>query len=172
MTEFKINPYDGLPEGWTIKISRSYDHEYYYNVETGKSQWEPPEGTDEKLLDSYLQKKLHRPLKVRVSHILVKHEDSRRPSSWKEKNITRTKQEAIDILKEYKKQIQSGERTFVDIARENSDCNSHAKGGDLGFFGRGEMQPSFERASFALQVGDMSDIVESDSGVHLIERTG
>ncbi|QPG75734.1 hypothetical protein FOA43_003094 [Brettanomyces nanus] len=166
------NPYDGLPDQWTIKISRNYDQEYYYNQETEESRWEPPEGTDETKLSSYLAKGLHRPTKVKVSHILVKHKDSRRPASWKEDHITRTKEEAIDILRGYKLEIDCGEKTFADVARESSDDNSHVKGGDLGYFGKGEMQPSFERASFALQVGDRSDIVESNSGVHLIERTG
>ena len=44
-------------------------------------------------------------------------------------------------------------------------------GGDLGVFGRGKMQVPFERAAFALQVGQLSDIVDTDSGVHLILRT-
>ncbi len=161
-----------MPENWTIRISRTHNREYYYNTDTKKSQWIPPEGTNESQLEAYLDKDLHRPSKVRVSHILVKHKDSRRPSSWKEDNITRTKDEAIDILKDYRERIENGEETFEDIAKESSDCNSHSKGGDLGYFGHGEMQPSFERASFALQVGDISDIVESESGVHLIKRTG
>jgi NIMA-interacting peptidyl-prolyl cis-trans isomerase 1 len=42
--------------------------------------------------------------------------------------------------------------------------------GDLGLFSRGQMQPSFENAAFALAVGELSDIVESDSGLHLILR--
>ncbi|VEU23918.1 DEKNAAC105140 [Brettanomyces naardenensis] len=172
MTNDIQNPYDGLPEGWTIRISRTYDQEYYYNNSTGESRWEPPEGTDEDKLNLYLSKKLDRPTKVRASHILVKHTGSRRPASWRQAHITRSKEEAIEIMKDYRSQILTGEKSFSDIAREFSDCNSHAKGGDLGFFGRGDMQPSVERAAFALQVGDMSDIVESDSGVHLIERSG
>jgi NIMA-interacting peptidyl-prolyl cis-trans isomerase 1 len=42
----------------------------------------------------------------------------------------------------------------------------------LGFFGKGEMQAEFEQASFALENGQVSDIVETASGLHLIERTG
>lgn len=166
-----MNPNDGLPDDWTIRISRTHDHEYFYNTVTGESQWDAPEGTDEDKLQEYLGKNLHRPTKVRVSHILVKHKDSRRPSSWKEDKITRTKEEAIEILEDYKNQLDSGEKTFAELATESSDCSSHSKGGDLDYFGRGMMQPSFERAAFGLQVGDMSPVVESDSGVHLILRT-
>ena len=49
--------------------------------------------------------------------------------------------------------------------------SSAKRGGDLGSFGRGAMQPSFEAAAFALEVGQMSDLVESPSGVHIILRT-
>lgn len=49
---------------------------------------------------------------------------------------------------------------------------SARQGGDLGYFGRGQMQAPFEEASFALAVGEMSDIVDTDSGVHIILRTG
>ena len=57
------------------------------------------------------------------------------------------------------------------MAQTYSDCSSAKRGGDLGFFGRGQMQPSFENATFDLKVGEMSDIVESDSGIHVILRT-
>jgi NIMA-interacting peptidyl-prolyl cis-trans isomerase 1 len=55
-------------------------------------------------------------------------------------------------------------------AAERSDCSSHRKNGDLGFFGRGMMQKPFEDASFGLNVGEMSGIVSTDSGYHLIYR--
>ena len=58
--------------------------------------------------------------------------------------------------------------TFPVCAKEHSDCSSYANNGDLGFFGRGQMQHPFEDASFALSVGEMSDVVSTDSGYHLI----
>jgi parvulin-like peptidyl-prolyl isomerase len=60
---------------------------------------------------------------------------------------------------------------FDEIARNISECRSAAKGGDLGYFSRGQMQKSFEDATFALSVGELSQPVVSDSGVHLIMRT-
>jgi NIMA-interacting peptidyl-prolyl cis-trans isomerase 1 len=58
-----------------------------------------------------------------------------------------------------------------ELARTESDCSSAARGGDLGYFSRGQMQPAFEAAAFALNVGEMSGPIWSDSGVHLILRT-
>lgn len=71
----------------------------------------------------------------------------------------------------YYHQIISGEATLAQLAQKYSDCSSAKRGGDLGPFGRGAMQKPFENAAFALNVGEMSDIIETDSGLHLIERT-
>lgn len=69
--------------------------------------------------------------KIRASHLLVKHRDSRRPSSWRESEITRTKEEAIEILKEHEEKIKSGGKTLGELAMEESDCSSARKKGDL-----------------------------------------
>merc|ERR1711990_362821 len=106
-----------------------------------------------------------------ASHLLVKHRDSRRPSSWRQDNITISKDEALVILKGYREKIVSGEATFEDLASKYSDCSSAKRGGDLGPFGRGQMQKPFEDATFDLEVGSMSGPVWTDSGVHLILRT-
>lgn len=108
--------------------------------------------------------------KIRAAHLLVKHKGSRRPSSWRETNITRSKEEAIQLLKSYEEQIRSGSKSLGDLAVSESDCSSARKRGDLGFFGKGQMQKEFEDAAFALQPGEMSGVVETASGVHLIER--
>ena len=56
------------------------------------------------------------------------------------------------------------------LKQVESDCSSAKRGGDLGHFGRGKMMPSFEKASFALKADELSDLVETDSGVHIIYR--
>jgi NIMA-interacting peptidyl-prolyl cis-trans isomerase 1 len=63
------------------------------------------------------------------------------------------------------------EATFEDLASKYSDCSSASKKGDLGYFSSGEMQKPFEEASFALKVGELSEPVFTDSGVHIILRT-
>lgn len=67
--------------------------------------------------------------------MLVKHKDSRRPSSWRENDITRTKEEAIEILKGHETKIKEGNgesgTTLSDLAKTESDCSSARKGGDL-----------------------------------------
>jgi len=59
---------------------------------------------------------------------------------------------------------------FATIASTESDCSSAKNGGDLGLFGRGQMQKAFEDASFACAVGSLSNLVDSDSGIHVILR--
>lgn len=110
--------------------------------------------------------------RVRASHLLVKHRNSRRPASWKDPVITRSEDEALQKIKEYRASIESGEADFAKLASTESDCSSARRGGDLGEFGPGEMQAPFEKATFALQVGQLSEPVFTDSGIHLIVRTG
>lgn len=164
-----ISQETGLPEGWTIRYSRSKKREYFFNSENKESTWEAPEGTNEEKLRSYL---VENPLRVRCLHILIKHKNSRRPASHRSEHITITREEAIDQLKKIRETLDNKEEdvTFESLAKEFSDCSSFKRGGDLGMFGKGEMQPSFEKAAFALKIGETSDIVESDSGVHIIKR--
>ncbi|KAF8410480.1 hypothetical protein HHK36_003009 [Tetracentron sinense] len=114
--------------------------------------------------------------KVRASHILIKHQGSRRKASWKDPEgqviMNTTRDSAVAQLKSLKEEIASGTAKFEDIASRYSDCSSAKRGGDLGPFGRGQMQKPFEEATYALKVGEISDIIDTDSGVHIIMRTG
>lgn len=87
-------------------------------------------------------------------------------------NITRSKEEAIAILKGYAAEIGNDRDKFAQLASQHSDCSSHKNNGDLGWFGKGQMQKPFEEGVLALPVGGISGVVETDSGVHLIMRTG
>ncbi|KAK0455814.1 rotamase-domain-containing protein [Armillaria borealis] len=146
-------------------MSNSRGKPYFYDADTQQSSWDPPAGLTQEQIQqlpgaSYLTQD-NVSDKVRASHLLVKHSGSRRPSSWKEANIMRSKAEAIEILKTYQDLIGDSPDKFTQLATKHSDCSSHEKGGDLGLFGRGQMQKPFEDTAFSLK----------DSGVHLVLRT-
>ncbi|KAH7956416.1 peptidyl-prolyl cis-trans isomerase NIMA-interacting 1 [Rhipicephalus sanguineus] len=155
-----------LPTGWEERLSRSTGEVYYLNALTMESQWDTP---NEPAQAGYLG--LIGSAQVRCSHILVKHRESHRPFSWREERISRTRDEALAHIERYRDQIVSGEKTFEELAITYSDCNSAKRKGDLGLFGRGATQKGFEEAAFALNVGELSEPVFTESGVHLILRT-
>lgn len=79
--------------------------------------------------------------------------------------LVKTEQEARAVLEELKKGA-----SFSKLAQEKSLCPSGKRGGDLGTFGRGRMVKEFERATFALQKGQVSDAVKTQFGWHVIKR--
>lgn len=88
------------------------------------------------------------PARVKARHILVKTSD-----------------EASSALK----RVRAGEDFAALAAALSTDAASKVNGGDLGFFGPGEMDEAFERAAFALKVGEISEIVETTYGFHIIK---
>ena len=110
---------------------------------------------------------------VRCSHILQKHLNSRNPvDSYRNKKITRTPEEALENIQKIRCQIlEKGLNQFGSYAQEFSECRSAGNNGDLGLFRRGAMQKEFEDASFGLKVGELSQPVSTDSGIHIILRT-
>jgi len=88
--------------------------------------------------------------KIKVSHILVEKQS-----------------QALRILDEL-----LGGGKFKELARRHSTCPSGKRGGDLGFFGRGRMVKEFERAAWALKVGETSKPVRTQFGYHIIKKTG
>lgn len=60
---------------------------------------------------------------------------------------------------------------FASVAKRESVCPSSSQGGDLGFFGRGMMVPTFEKAAFSLPVGEVSEPVQTQFGWHLVKVT-
>lgn len=110
------------------------------------------------------EKRFSTPEERRASHILVKAEKSA-PAAEREKARAKAEQ----LLAEVKKSPGS----FADLARKNSDDPGSAqRGGDLDFFGRGAMVKPFEDAAFGLKQGEISGVVESDFGFHVIQVTG
>jgi peptidyl-prolyl cis-trans isomerase C len=89
-------------------------------------------------------------MQVRASHILVP---------------TLTEAEALH------NKVSAGE-SFAELAKGHSTCPSGRNGGDLGIFGRGQMVKPFEDAAFGLEVGALSQPIQTQFGYHLIHRTG
>ncbi len=102
-----------------------------------------------------------KPEQVKASHILVQV-----PQNADEAK----RAEALSTIQALKTRIDNGEN-FATLAMEHSDCPSKAKGGDLGFFGREQMVKPFSDAAFALQPGQISDVVQTRFGYHLIRVT-
>ena len=84
---------------------------------------------------------------VSASHILVESEEKAR---------------------EVREKIDKGEMSFEEAAKVFSSCPSSQRGGDLGSFGKGQMVPEFETAAFALEIGKVSEPVQTQFGFHLI----
>jgi len=103
------------------------------------------------------------PDQIRASHILLMYAGSMRSTA------DRSQDDAESLIKQLKDQLTDG-GNFRQVAEENSDCPSGKSGGDLGAFGRGMMVPEFEQVAFALKVGEVSDVVETPFGYHIIRR--
>ncbi|MEA2101533.1 MAG: peptidylprolyl isomerase [Thermodesulfobacteriota bacterium] len=88
------------------------------------------------------------PMRVKARHILIKDDQKK----------------AEEILEKLKK---GGD--FAVLARDNSDCPSKTKGGELGWFSKGRMDPAFEKAAFSLKKGETSGVVKSSFGYHIIQ---
>ena len=103
---------------------------------------------------------------VRASHILIKPD-----TTDSDADPNQAKAEAKAKIQGLLEQIKGG-ADFAALAKANSDGPSAARGGDLEFFPRGKMAPPFEKAAFELEVGKVSDIVETQFGYHIIKVTG
>jgi parvulin-like peptidyl-prolyl isomerase len=107
------------------------------------------------------------PLEVGARHILVMHENSQQ----KPDGIVRTREEALERAKECLLKLRKG-ADFTKMVREYSDEPGAAeRGGDLGVFERDAMVKAFSDAAFSLKVGEISEIVETSYGWHIIKRT-
>ncbi|MGE5153900.1 MAG: peptidylprolyl isomerase [Bdellovibrio bacteriovorus] len=99
------------------------------------------------------------PEEVRARHILL---------TWKPLGKPDDRAALREQMGEILKQAREG-TDFAELAKARSEDSSAENGGDLGFFHRGEMVADFEAAAFALQPGEISDLVETPYGVHIIK---
>lgn len=99
------------------------------------------------------------PEKVKASHILIKVKPEASESE---------KAEAMKKIEEAQKKLKKGD-DFAEVAKTSSEGPSASKGGDLGYFGRGQMVKPFEDTAFSLEPGKVSDVLKTQFGYHLIK---
>ncbi|MBU2599507.1 peptidylprolyl isomerase [bacterium] len=125
---------------------------------------DPKKCLTEEMINTYYTKNKHKftkPLQIRASHILIKLS----PKASKIEN-----QKAKEKITKILEMIKKGE-DFSKLAKEYSACPSKDKGGDLGYFSRETMVPEFEEVAFALKLNQVSDIVKTKFGYHIIKLT-
>jgi len=123
------------------------------------------EASEEEIEEFYRENagQFEREEQVEASHILIQVD----PGESEE-----AKAEKLEEIQALRVRIEGGE-DFAEVAREGSqDQGTKDRGGSLGFFGRGQMIPAFEEVAFSLEEGDLSDVVETQFGYHLILVTG
>ncbi len=121
---------------------------------------------DDAMLQGYLRAHPLDYMQLRASHILVRMKDSPLPLLPGQPDLTET--EALAKAQEIRKKIVEG-ADFAQLAgAESSDMVSRVNGGDVGFFKRGQMLPSFEEVAFALKAGEISQPVKTSLGYELI----
>ncbi|HEY8378119.1 MAG TPA: peptidylprolyl isomerase, partial [Nannocystis sp.] len=104
--------------------------------------------------------------KVHTRHILVRYKGAKNADA----KIKRSKADAQKLAGEILAAARKPGADFEALAKKRSEDGSAARGGDLGSVGRGMFAPAFEAAAFALQPGEISEIVETDFGFHIIQR--
>jgi parvulin-like peptidyl-prolyl isomerase len=113
------------------------------------------------------ERKPDEPAKVTVKHILVKYAGSKRADA----SITRTREDACLRALEARAKLEQG-TSFGDVVKSYSDeAGAASREGMLGAVSRSEVAPPFADAAFELHVGDVSYVVESEFGFHVIMRT-
>jgi NIMA-interacting peptidyl-prolyl cis-trans isomerase 1 len=107
------------------------------------------------------------PTKISARHVLIQWMGAQNAAP----SVVRTREQALVVAKDVLRRARAGE-DFARLAVEFSDePNAGQRGGSLGRFGKGAMVKAFEEAAFALQPGEISDVVESPFGYHVIQRT-
>ncbi len=112
------------------------------------------------------EKRADEPAKIGARHVLVKYEGAKRGEGFK-----RTREEACLRAMEARDKIRAG-ADFDEVVREYSDeAGADTRGGSIGTVERGDVAPPFADAAFELDINQLSDVVETDFGFHVILRT-
>lgn len=107
------------------------------------------------------------PTKIGARHVLVQWMGSDRAG----KSVLRTREQALVLAQEVLRRAKGGEDLGRLAVEYSDEPNAGARGGSLGRFGKGQMVGAFEAIAFKLKVGQISDIVETPFGYHIIQRT-
>lgn len=122
---------------------------------------------EEALATAERAKLASQPQQVTARHVLVMHQASRA----KPESVVRTRDEARARAQECLRKLREG-ADFTKLVEQYSDEPGAAeRGGDLGSFGRDVMVQAFTDAAFALKVGEISEVIETPYGFHVIQRT-
>jgi peptidyl-prolyl cis-trans isomerase SurA len=105
------------------------------------------------------------PSSISARHILIAYKGSQRASP----EVTRSRDEARALANQIANDARAG-KDWQALWKEHSNEPGGGDGGSLGTFGRGQMVPAFEQVAFELDVGEISDVVETPFGFHVIER--
>jgi len=157
--EAQLSKSNMTPEEFRVEVEKGMKLEELVDMKTADIAT-PTEAEAKELYDSNLER-FTTPEKVRASHILITVADT-------DSDATREQKKAK--IEDIRAQLLAG-GDMATLAMQNSDCPSKDKGGDLGFFGRGQMVQPFEDAAFALEVGEISPVVETRFGYHVIKVT-
>jgi len=137
-----------------------------------ETQWAGKINVTEEDAEKYYQentKQFETSEQVRASHILIKPEFTD-PNVDPNADPNEAKATARTKTEDLLKQLKDG-ADFAELAKSNSTCPSAPQGGDLGFFPRGQTNPAFENVAFELEIGRISEIVETEYGYHIIKVT-
>ncbi len=138
-----------------ITYHRMLRQDISVNMMTDRKVADLPEPDEEEIREMFARhpEKMIRRGRVRAAHILAK--------------LAEGKEERA-LLKIRELQAAVTPENFAELARQHSDCPSSTSGGDLGWFRRGDMVRQFEDVAFALAIGEISDVVATQFGFHLI----
>ncbi|MDH4225321.1 MAG: peptidylprolyl isomerase, partial [Deltaproteobacteria bacterium] len=143
------------PEKFSLKT-------FVLSLDSMLSQESIPEKAIQRYYERHLEDEYSTPTQVRASHILKKIPANATPDQ---------REKTTKAMESILAQAKAGQ-DFAALAKTQSDDLSRSQGGDLGYFGPGEMVPSFEAAAFGMKPGQISEIVPTQFGLHIIKVTG